>query len=176
MHKYESRSVGLDVKVFKPRCGPGQQVSWCSQVWSGTQVLCGWVEMLELKTPTFCPSQQRQSQAWSGPSETQFPTRSGSLCLFPSFSGEAEHRAWELSAPSPSTQPLFECDPTPGAPATIPPALTCDPVTGNRLLHACSCSLSVRRSERLHSTQMMIPGRSQERRRREGFRIHAPQV
>ena len=139
VHKYESRSVGLDLKVFHARCGPGQQVSRCSQVWSGTQVLCGWVEMLELKTPTFCPSQQRQSQAWSCPSEMQFPTRSGSLCLFPSFSGEAEHRAWELSAPSPSTQPLFECDPTPGAPATTPASLTCDLVTGSSTPAAAAC-------------------------------------
>ena len=139
MHKYESRSVGLDVKVFKPRCGPGQQVSRCSKVWSGMQVLCRWVDIRELKTSTLCPSRQGQSQAWSCPSETQFPTRSGSLCLFPSFSRDAERRAWELSAPSPSTQPLFERDPTQGAPATTPPSLTCDPVTGSSTPAAVAC-------------------------------------
>ena len=140
MHKYKSHSVGLNVKVFNPRCGPGQQVSWCSQVWSGAAgVLCIWVDVGSSRCQLSAPPDKGRVKPGAAQAETQFPTRSGSLCLFPSFSGEAERRAWELRAPSPSTQPLFECDPTPGAPATTPPSLTCDRVTGSSTPAAVAC-------------------------------------
>ena len=139
MHKYESCSVGLDMKVFHARCGrdsrcpgvprfgPGRR--FCAYVWTSGNSRC------QLSAP---PDKGRVKPG-AAPAETQFPTRSRSLCLFPSFSGKAEHRAWDLSAPSASTQPLFECDPTPGAPATTPPALTCDLVTGSSTPAAAAC-------------------------------------
>lgn len=66
--KYDSSSVGLDVKVFRPTCGPGQQG--------------GWVDVWELKMPTLCPSREGQSQAWGRPAETQFSTRTAKSLSF----------------------------------------------------------------------------------------------
>ena len=130
MHKYESHSVGLDMKLFHARHGPGQQ-GFCSYGWTSESLRC------QLSIP---PDRGRVKPGAAPQRCSSLPGREA--FVFSPLSEEtqsSECRAWALSAPSPSTQPLFEGDPTPGAPATTPPALTCDPVTGSSTPAAAAC-------------------------------------
>ena len=125
-----SRSVGLDVKMFHIRCGLGQQ-GFCGYGWTSESLRC----QLSIPPdrgrvkPGAAPQRRSSPPGWEG-------------FVFSPLSAEtqsSERRASELRAPSPSTEPLFEGDPTPGAPATTPPALTCDPVTGSSTPAAAAC-------------------------------------
>lgn len=148
--KYDSSSVGLDVKVFRPTCGPGQQ-GLCVDGWTSGSSRC----------QLSAPPERGRAKPGAALQRRSSPPGLRSLCLFLSLSGGAERGARELSAPSPPTQPLCaraERTDTrspgqrpssshlrPGTPAPPRP----------RLLHAScppavrSCSLSVRWTARL---------------------------
>ena len=96
--KYESPSVGLAVKVFRPRCGLGQQ-GLCADGWTSRSSRCQLSVLPQTGRAKPGAALQRRSS----------PPGLRSLCLFHSLSGGAQRRALELSAPSPSTQPPFEC-------------------------------------------------------------------
>ena len=125
--KYESHSVGLDVKVFRPRCGPGQQ-GLCADGWTSRSSRCQLSVLPQTGRAKPGAALQRRSS----------PPGLRSLCLFHSLSGgaeaEPESSAPHLHQPSPHLSTLSGRR-TPGAPATAPQALTCARVP--RLLHAC---------------------------------------
>ena len=173
MHKYESRSVGLDMKLFQPdvvqdsrcpsvpRCGPGHR--FCAYGWR-------WGSS---RRQLSAPPDKGRVKPGAAPQRGSSPPSQEAFVFFPPSAerqnAEPGSSAPHLNQPSPYLSVILHQEPQ-------PPPFQLSPATGNRLLHPCSCSLSVRRSEWLHSTLMMIPGRSQERRKREGFTIHAPQV
>ena len=147
--KYESHSVGLDVKVFRPRCGPGQQ-GLCADVWTSRSSRCQLSVLPQRAEPSLGP-----------PCRDAVPHQDCEVFVFFTPSAEAQSADPESSAPhlhQPSPHLSTLSGPTPGAPATAPQALTCARVP--RLLHACvfctlpaqpvrSFSLSVRWFARL---------------------------
>ena len=134
MGKYESLSVGLDVKLFHSRCGPGQQ-GLCADGWTSGSSRC----------QLSAPPERGRAKPGAALQRRSSPTGLRSLCLFLSLIGGAERRARELSAPSPPTQPLCECargavrhqEPRP-PPLKLSPAPQYPAPPRPRLLHA-SC-------------------------------------
>ena len=147
--KYESPSVGLDVKVFRPRCGLGSR---------GSVRMGGRLGARDANSLSF---HRRAEPSLGPPCRDAVPHQDCEVFVFFTPSAEAHSAEPESSAPhlhQPSPHLSALTGPTPGAPATAPQALTCARVP--RLLHACvfctlpaqpvrSFSLSVRWFARL---------------------------
>ena len=77
--------------------------------------------------PTLCPSTEGQSQAWGCLAETQFPIRTAKSLSFSLPQGRCTAQSSAPHLHQPSLYLSAQSGPTPGAPATIPQALTCAP-------------------------------------------------
>lgn len=176
MGKYESRSVGLDVKVFRPRCGPGQQ-GLCLDGWTSRSSRCQLSALPQRARAKPGAALQRRSS----------PSGLRSLCHFLSLRGgrTAQSSAPHLHQPSPNVSALHSDTRSPGhrpssshlrpgAPAPPLPRLprsACP--AGPQLQPVCALVCEAG----LNPNRRMIPGRSQARKRREErFRIHAREV
>lgn len=103
--KYESRSVGLDVKVFRPRCGPGQQ-GLCLDGWTSRSSRCQLSALPQRARAKPGAALQRRSS----------PSGLRSLCHFLSLRGgrTAQSSAPHLHQPSPNVSALHSDTRSPG--------------------------------------------------------------